>query len=411
MEGVHLRGGPVSRGGLRWSGRPQDFRSEVLGLMKTQRVKNTLIIPDGSKGGFIVRSLPSDKKEIAACVENAYRSYIRALLSVTDNRIDEEIVHPGKVISYDGEDPYLVVAADKGTATFSDTANEIAEDFGFWLGDAFASGGSNGYDHKLYGITAKGAWESVRRHFNDIGHNVDEEPFTVVGIGDMSGDVFGNGMLLSRKICLVAAFNHQHIFVDPNPDTEVSFKERDRLFKLSTSTWEDYRREHISEGGGVFGRFDKEIFISPQMRAALSIPDQAQNVVSGEQLISLILKAECDLLWNGGIGTYVKDTNESHADVEDGNNDSVRVDADELRFKVVGEGGNLGLTQKARIQYAKLGGLINTDAIDNSGGVDLSDHEVNLKILFSSAIRKGKLDFEERNRILKNLQMKWLNAF
>ncbi|MCB0353383.1 MAG: NAD-glutamate dehydrogenase [Bdellovibrionales bacterium] len=401
FEGIHLRSGPIARGGLRWSDRMQDFRSEVLGLMKTQAVKNALIVPAGAKGGFIVKRLPPDRASQLPIVEEAYRNFIRCLLSVTDNRVDERILSPEDVVCHDGPDPYFVVAADKGTATFSDLANKIAvNDFQFWLGDAFASGGSNGYDHKLYGITAKGAWESVKRHFNNIGLDYIDGTFSAVGIGDMSGDVFGNGLLLSDRVKLLAAFNHKHIFLDPSPDPKSSFEERSRLFSLPGSQWSDYSADVISPGGGVFGRFDKEIPLTPETRTALRIPESAPSLLDGETLISHILKAECDLLWNGGIGTYVKSRRESNADVNDGTNDNVRVNADELRAKVIGEGGNLGFTQKARIDFARRGGHLNTDAIDNSGGVDLSDHEVNLKILFSQAIRKGHLTFDERNKIL-----------
>lgn len=404
VEGVHLRGSRVARGGLRWSERYEDFRSEVLGLMKTQKIKNALIVPGGAKGGFLVRNMPTEPSMIGPAVENAYRVFIRSLLSLTDNRIGASIKHPDGLVIHDQEDPYLVVAADKGTATFSDIANKIAtEEFNFWLGDAFASGGSQGYDHKVYGITAKGAWECVKRHFNDIGFDWANQSFTAVGIGDMSGDVFGNGLLLSRNVKLVAAFNHRHIFIDPNPDPEVSYQERRRLFLMRASQWSDYKKELISKGGGVYGRYDKEIVISAAARKVLGIPDSAPNTVNGEQFINFILKAPADLLWNGGIGTYVKAQDESHAEVHDGTNDRVRVNANELRAKVVAEGGNLGFTQKARIEFSQRGGRVNTDAIDNSGGVDLSDHEVNLKILFSGLMRDGKISLEERNQLLKEM--------
>ncbi len=404
VEGVHLRGSRVARGGLRWSDRYEDFRSEVLGLMKTQKIKNALIVPGGAKGGFVVKNLPTEPSQIAPAVEGAYRVFIRSLLSVTDNRVGAGIKHPEGQVIYDADDPYLVVAADKGTATFSDIANRIAtEEYNFWLGDAFASGGSQGYDHKIYGITAKGAWECVKRHFNDIGFDHTNQPFTAIGIGDMAGDVFGNGLLLSRNYKLVAAFNHRHVFLDPTPEPEESYQERRRLFLLKGSQWSDYRKELISAGGGVFGRFDKEITLSAAVRKALAVPENTPATVNGEQLINLILRAQVDLLWNGGIGTYVKSQEESHADVNDGTNDRVRVNANELRAKVVAEGGNLGFTQRARIEFAQRGGRINTDAIDNSGGVDLSDHEVNLKILFSGLMREGKLGIAERNSILKEM--------
>ncbi|RMG44289.1 MAG: hypothetical protein D6719_02145 [Candidatus Dadabacteria bacterium] len=404
IEAIHLRGARIARGGLRWSDRKEDYRREILGLMKTQKIKNSLIVPNGAKGGFIIRELPLDQSAVKATVEAGYREFIRALLSVTDNLIGEKVVHPEGCIIYDSDDPYLVVAADKGTATFSDIANEIAvKEFNFWLGDAFASGGSEGYDHKLYGITARGAWESVLRHFKDIGLDYENKPFTVIGIGDMSGDVFGNGMLLSNNIKLLAAFNHKHIFVDPSPDPHSSFIERKRLFETPGSQWTDYNRKLISPGGGVFGRFDKEIQITPEMRSALSMPENVPDIVNGEELISHILRAECDLLWNGGIGTYVKASSESNPDVNDGTNDAVRVNASELRARVVGEGGNLGFTQLARIEYARSGGRINTDAIDNSGGVDLSDHEVNLKILFARLIEGGKITLEQRNKYLREM--------
>jgi glutamate dehydrogenase len=404
VEGVHLRGSRVARGGLRWSERPDDFRSEVLGLVKTQKVKNVVIVPGGAKGGFIVKKMPADPKLAPAAVENAYREFVRALLTLTDNRVGDVIVAPPGMVIYDEPDPYLVVAADKGTAKFSDVANKLAqEEFNFWLGDAFASGGSNGYDHKLYAITAKGAWECVQRHFRDIGLDYVTQPFTVVGIGDMSGDVFGNGMILSDKMKVLAAFDHRHIFIDPNPDPARSFAERRRMFDLPGSQWTDYDATIVSVGGGIYGRFDKEITLSAAARTALGIGPEHPAVMNGEQIIHLILKAPVDLLWNGGIGTYVKSQLESHADVSDGTNDRVRVNAEELRARVIGEGGNLGFTQKARIEFAMCGGRCNTDAIDNSGGVDMSDHEVNLKILCADLIRQRKLTLEERNRLLKSM--------
>ncbi len=404
VEGIHLRSSMVARGGLRWSDRKDDYRTEVLGLMKTQKTKNVVIVPSGAKGGFIAKNLPEDPSKARAGVEAAYKEFIRALLSVTDNYKEGKIVHPENLVVYDGEDPYFVVAADKGTATFSDFANKVAvEEYSFWLGDAFASGGSNGYDHKVYAITARGAWECAKRHFKEAGINFEKEPFTVVGIGDMSGDVFGNGLLMSNKMKLIAAFDHRSIFIDPSPDPESSFAERKRLFELKGSKWEDYSKNLISKGGGVWKRLDKEIQVSSEIRAALSLPDDAPSTMNGEQLITYILKAKADLLWNGGIGTYVKSSTESNPDVNDSANDRVRVNGNELRVRVVAEGGNLGFTQKARCEYAQLGGRINTDAIDNSGGVDLSDHEVNLKILFAKLIREGKLTLEKRNQLLKEM--------
>jgi glutamate dehydrogenase len=405
VEGVHLRGGLVARGGIRWSDRVDDFRSEVLGLMKTQKIKNAVIVPNGAKGGFILRQPPKEQEQIGKAVQEAYKQYIRALLSVVDNIIENQVTRPDSLIIYDGDDPYFVVAADKGTATFSDTANKIAvEEFNFWLGDAFASGGSKGYDHKKYAITAKGAWQCVNRHFDDLAIDIDHYSFTVVGIGDMSGDVFGNGMLLSKQIKLIGAFNHKHIFLDPDPDPSVSFTERQRLFQLPRSQWTDYKSELISKGGGVFERFAKEIKLTSEIRESLSIPSDIPDIVSGEVLISCILKAKVDLLWNGGIGTYVKSSRETHAEVNDGTNDRVRINSTELRAKVVAEGGNLGFTQLARIEFAQRGGKINTDAIDNSAGVDLSDHEVNLKILFAKLIKDGKLNTQERDKLLVEIE-------
>src|SRR6056297_2086212 len=399
VEGVHLRGGKVARGGLRWSDRREDFRTEVLGLMKAQTVKNTMIVPVGAKGGFFVKNLPDtdDRDEIMAEVVYCYRSFINGLLDITDNLDGDAIRVPEGVVRHDEDDPYLVVAADKGTATFSDIANAISVEHGFWLGDAFASGGSNGYDHKKMGITAKGAWESVKRHFRELGLDTQSEPFDVVGIGDMSGDVFGNGMLLSRHIRLKAAFNHMHIFIDPNPDPETGFAERQRLFGLGRSSWSDYDKRLISEGGGVFSRQSKSIVIPEKVRAWLGTEEEE---LSPQALIRAILQAEYDLLWNGGIGTYVKSAGESHSDVGDLANNPVRVDGRELRCRVVGEGGNLGLTQKGRIEYAMNGGRINTDFIDNSAGVDCSDHEVNIKILLDQAVVSGRVDRAHRNRLL-----------
>jgi glutamate dehydrogenase len=404
IEGTHLRSARVARGGIRWSERLDDYRSEVLGLMKTQKVKNVIIVPSGAKGGFIMKAPPKEGESLSTAVENSYREYISALLSLADNNVQGTIVHPDKCVIYDEPDPYFVVAADKGTATFSDVANSIArEGYNFWLGDAFASGGSAGYDHKKYGITARGGWECVCRHFRDLGVDYENRPFTVVGIGDMSGDVFGNGLLLSRKMALIGAFNHKHVFVDPSPEPESSYDERQRLFNLPRSQWSDYAPSLISKGGGVFNRLDKEISLTPEMRSALSIPEEVPNVVDGETLVALVLQAKVDLLWNGGIGTYVKGKAESHSEVNDGANDRVRINAEQLRVRVVGEGGNLGFTQKARVEFSLKGGRINTDAIDNSGGVDLSDHEVNLKLLLAPLVQEGAMTTPERNLLLKEI--------
>jgi glutamate dehydrogenase len=404
VEGIHLRSAKVSRGGIRWSDRRDDYRTEVLGLMKTQKIKNSLIVPQGAKGGFIVKAAADDPRSLREQGELSYSNYIRALLSITDNLNKNQVVRPKDVLAYEGDDPYFVVAADKGTATFSDMANKIAiEEFHFWLGDAFASGGSKGYDHKLYGITARGAWECVKHHFLALGRDPLKEPFTAIGIGDMSGDVFGNGMIYSKEMRLIAAFDHHSIFVDPSPNNINSFGERQRLFKLKGSSWNDYTTELISKGGGIFHRSEKEIALSPEIRQALEIPEAIPNTVSGEQLITLILKAPVDLLWNGGIGSYVKGSSESHADVNDSSNDGVRINGAELRAKIVAEGGNLGFTQQARCEYSLHGGKINTDAIDNSGGVDLSDHEVNIKILFSTLVESGKLDEKKRIKSLKTI--------
>lgn len=400
VEGIHLRMGPVARGGLRWSDRKEDFRTEVLGLMKAQNVKNTMIVPVGAKGGFVVKKLlQGDREAMMKEGVHCYKSFINGLLDITDNMIDGKLVPPENVVRHDQDDTYLVVAADKGTATFSDTANAIAKQHQFWLGDAFASGGSNGYDHKGMGITAKGAWESVKRHFREMGTDTQNESFSVVGIGDMAGDVFGNGMLLSEHIQLKAAFNHLHIFLDPNPDTAKSFTERQRLFVLPRSSWEDYDKKLISKGGGVFPRTAKSIPLSEPVREWLGIEDEQ---LTPQQLIHELLKAPCDLLWNGGIGTYVKASSESHADVGDRVNNAVRVDANQLQCKVVGEGGNLGLTQLGRMEYAMRGGRINTDFIDNSAGVDCSDHEVNIKILLELACEQG-MTMPERNQLLSDM--------
>ncbi len=405
VEGVHLRFGPVARGGLRWSDRREDFRTEVLGLVKAQMVKNAVIVPTGSKGGFYAKQLPDPATDREGWLEEgkaAYRTFISGLLDVTDNRVAGEIVPPERVVRHDGDDPYLVVAADKGTATFSDLANGVAQSYGFWLDDAFASGGSVGYDHKAMGITARGAWESVKRHFREMGVDTQSEEFTVVGVGDMSGDVFGNGMLLSEHIRLVAAFDHRHVFVDPTPDAAASYAERRRLFDLPRSSWDDYDRSLLSEGGGVFPRTLKSVTITPEMREALGIPAGVRTMTPAE-LIHAILLAPADLLWNGGIGTYVKASTEEHLDIGDRANDGIRVDGRELRVKVVGEGGNLGLSQLGRIEAAFHGVRVNTDAIDNSAGVDTSDHEVNIKILLGEVVRAGDLTLEDRNELLASM--------
>ncbi len=396
MEGVHLRMGYVARGGIRWSDRREDFRTEILGLMKAQQVKNTVIVPVGAKGGFVVRRLPAGRDAQQAEVIACYQTLIRGLLDLTDNIVDDKVVPPAGVVRHDRDDAYLVVAADKGTATFSDIANAIAEEYGFWLGDAFASGGSAGYDHKKMAITARGAWECVKRHFREIGVDIQARDFTVVGIGDMAGDVFGNGMLQSPHIRLVAAFNHMHIFIDPQPDAARSFRERGRLFKMPRSSWEDYSRAAISKGGGVFPRSAKTLTLSREAQSLLELPAQ----VPPNEVIKAILKAHVDLFWNGGIGTYVKSTFESHADVGDRSNDAVRIDARELNCKVVGEGGNLGLSQLGRIEFARRGGRLNTDFIDNSAGVNCSDVEVNLKILLNGAVRAGEITRTGRDRLL-----------
>ncbi len=407
IEGVHLRFGPVARGGLRWSDRRDDFRTEVLGLVKAQQVKNAVIVPVGSKGGFFPKHLSGivraggDRDAQQAEAIRAYRTFLSGLLDITDNiAADGTVVHPAHVIAFEGDDPYLVVAADKGTATFSDIANGVSADYGFWLGDAFASGGSVGYDHKAMGITARGAWEAVKRHFRELGKDIQTEPFSVVGVGDMSGDVFGNGLLLSKASRLVAAFDHRDIFIDPTPDPASSWDERNRLFQLPRSSWQDYDKAKISAGGGVFSRSTKSIALTPEIRAALDIADEALDPVS---LIRAILKAPTELLYLGGIGTYVKSAAETDAQVGDKGTDALRVNADELRVRVVGEGANLGFTQAGRIAFAAAGGRMNTDAIDNSAGVDTSDHEVNIKILIGSAITNGVLPLEERVPLLASM--------
>ncbi|HEX2772881.1 MAG TPA: NAD-glutamate dehydrogenase, partial [Micromonosporaceae bacterium] len=398
FEGVHLRFGPVARGGLRWSDRREDFRTEVLGLVKAQMVKNAVIVPVGAKGGFVLKQKPGDRDEAVEC----YKLFISALLDVTDNIEGNRIVPPPNVIRHDSDDPYLVVAADKGTATFSDIANAISTAYGFWLGDAFASGGSAGYDHKKMGITARGAWESVKWHFRDLGVDTQTQDFTVVGVGDMSGDVFGNGVLLSEHIRLVAAFDHRHIFLDPSPDAAVSYAERRRLFELPRSSWADYNTELISEGGGVYPRTAKSIPISRQVRAALGL-DEDVDAMSPPELMRAILTGPVDLLWNGGIGTYVKASSESNAEVGDKSNDAIRVNGKHLRCKVVGEGGNLGFTQLGRVEFALTGGHIYTDFIDNSAGVDCSDHEVNIKILLGGAVADGELSQPARDELLAEM--------
>ncbi|MUL83545.1 NAD-glutamate dehydrogenase [Mycobacterium sp. CBMA247] len=409
VEGVHLRFGFVARGGLRWSDRREDFRTEILGLVKAQAVKNAVIVPVGAKGGFVVKRPPEltgdatvDREATRAEGVACYQLFISGLLDVTDNvdKVTGAVITPPEVVRRDGEDAYLVVAADKGTATFSDIANEVAKSYGFWLGDAFASGGSIGYDHKAMGITAKGAWESVKRHFREMGVDTQSQDFTVVGVGDMSGDVFGNGMLLSKHIRLIAAFDHRHIFVDPDPDPSVSWVERQRLFELPRSSWEDYDTALISEGGGVYSRQQKSIPISAQVRAALGIDDDIEELTP-PALMKAILKAPVDLLWNGGIGTYVKA--ETEADVGDRANDQIRVCGNEVRAKVIGEGGNLGVTSLGRVEFDLAGGRINTDALDNSAGVDCSDHEVNIKILIDSLVTAGKVSPEERTGLLLSM--------
>ena len=405
FEGVHLRFGAVARGGLRWSDRRDDVRTEVLGLVKAQMVKNAVIVPTGAKGGFVGKRLPDPAVDRAAWLAEGiacYRGFISGLLDVTDDLVDGRVVPPEQVVRRDGDDTYLVVAADKGTATFSDLANEIALERGFWLGDAFASGGSAGYDHKAMGITARGAWESVKRHFRELGVDTQTEPVTVVGIGDMSGDVFGNGMLLSQSLRLVAAFDHRHVFLDPDPDPVVSYEERRRLFELPRSSWADYDPALLSPGGGVHPRSAKSVPVTPQVRARLGLADDVV-ALTPQELIRAVLLAPVDLLWNGGIGTYVKATSETHAQVGDKANDAIRVDGRTLRARVVGEGGNLGLTQLGRIEYALSGGRLNTDAIDNSAGVDTSDHEVNFKVLLQQAVREGALSPADRDALLAEL--------
>ncbi|HET6941265.1 MAG TPA: NAD-glutamate dehydrogenase domain-containing protein, partial [Sphingomicrobium sp.] len=402
VEGVHLRGGPVARGGLRWSDRRDDFRTEILGLMKAQVVKNAVIVPTGAKGGFYPKQLPPASNRDAWFAEGteSYRIFIRSLLSVTDNILEDKVAHPEGVVIHDGDDPYFVVAADKGTATFSDVANAIALDRNFWLGDAFASGGSHGYDHKAMGITARGAWVSVQRHFLEMGIDVQTDPITVAGVGDMSGDVFGNGMLLSKAIKLVAAFDHRHIFIDPQPDPATSWEERNRMFNLPRSSWDDYDRSKLSKGGGIYPRTQKSIELSSAARQVLGIDP---SITDPAGIMNAILKAPVDLLWFGGIGTYVKSSLQSNVDVGDPANDSIRADGIEVRARAIGEGANLGITQAGRIEFSDKGGRINTDFIDNSAGVDCSDKEVNIKIPLNREMREGRLAFEKRNTLLAKM--------
>jgi len=402
VEGVHLRGGKVARGGLRWSDRLEDYRTEVLGLVKAQQVKNAVIVPTGAKGGFVAKQASMAAGRDAWLQEGiaSYMLYIQALLDITDNLIEGEIVAPIDVVRRDGDDPYLVVAADKGTATFSDIANEISAANNFWLGDAFASGGGNGYDHKGMGITARGAWVAVQRHFREIGIDIQQQDFSVVGIGDMGGDVFGNGMLLSEHIQLVAAFNHLHIFIDPNPDSATTFVERKRLFETPRSTWNDFDRALMSEGSAIYSRSAKSLKLTPQIKQRFAIE---RDEVTPTELLNAILKSPVDLIWNGGIGTYVKASSENNAEVGDRANDGLRVDGRDLRCKVFGEGGNLGMTQRGRVEFCLKGGLCNTDFIDNAAGVDCSDHEVNIKILLNQQVLTGQLSLEERNQFLESM--------
>ena len=402
LEAVHLRGGPIARGGIRWSDRPTDFRTEVLGLVKAQQVKNAVIVPTGSKGGFVPQNMPigGTREDIQAVGISAYKTFISTLISITDNIRDGVIVPPANTVRWDGDDPYLVVAADKGTATFSDIANEISQAHGFWLDDAFASGGSAGYDHKKMGITARGGWETVKRHFREMDHDIQHEPFTAVGVGDMSGDVFGNGMLLSKQTRLVAAFDHRDIFIDPNPDPTTSWEERKRLFDMGRSSWENYDQSKLSHGGGVFSRASKSIALTPEIKSALAVD---ADTMTPNELMTAILKAPVDLLWFGGIGTYVSAREETDLEVGDRANDAIRIKATDLKVKVVGEGANLGMTQRARIAYALKGGRVNTDAIDNSAGVNSSDLEVNIKIALGAAMQSDRITRDERNAILESM--------
>ena len=402
VEGLHLRFGKVARGGLRWSDRPQDFRTEVLGLVKAQQVKNAVIVPVGSKGGFVAKQLPSEGGRDAFMAEGiaTYKLFVSSLLDVTDNIEGPTIVPPENVTRHDEDDPYLVVAADKGTATFSDIANEISLGHHFWLGDAFASGGSAGYDHKKMAITARGGWEAVKRHFREMNRDIQTEPFTAVGVGDMSGDVFGNGMLLSKATKLIAAFDHRDIFIDPNPDPAKSWTERKRVFDLGRSSWKDYDEKLISKGGGIFSRQEKAIHLSPEAQKAIGLEKAS---ATPQEIMRAILMAEADLLWFGGIGTYIRASTETNADADDRANDSIRITPQDLRIKVIGEGANLGVTQRARIEFHQLGGRCNSDAIDNSAGVNSSDMEVNIKIALGAAVRTGKLDTPQRNKLLASM--------
>lgn len=402
VDAVHLRFGKIARGGIRWSDRKEDFRTEILGLVKAQQVKNVVIVPVGSKGGFYPKQPPENATK-AELVENAIKCYkilIRGLLDITDNIVDGKVVHPANTMIYDGEDPYLVVAADKGTADFSDIANALSAEYGFWLGDAFASGGSAGFSHKGMAITARGSWESVKRHFNEMGRDCMTEEFTAAGVGSMAGDVYGNAMLLSPKMKLIAAFNSSHIFIDPNPDIEKSFAERKRLFDKEAG-WAEYNPELISQGGGVYSRREKSVTVSDEARAALGLNKATMTPV---ELMQGILSAPVDLLYFGGIGTYVKASDETQMDAKDAANAACRIDATQLRAKVVAEGANLALTQRGRVEYALNGGRLNTDAVDNSAGVDCSDHEVNIKIMLNAAVRAGKLTIEERNKLLNSIK-------
>ncbi|HHS82262.1 MAG TPA: NAD-glutamate dehydrogenase, partial [Devosia sp.] len=402
FEGIHLRGGPIARGGLRWSDRPEDFRTEVLGLVKAQMTKNAVIVPVGSKGGFVPKRMPPNPDRETFINEGiaCYKTFIGALLDLTDNLDGDKVLPPPNVVRHDGDDPYLVVAADKGTATFSDIANAISQSYDFWLGDAFASGGSAGYDHKKMGITARGAWEAVKRHFRELDRDIQTSPISVVGVGDMSGDVFGNGMLLSREIRLIAAFDHRDIFIDPNPDPKTSYAERKRIFDLPRSSWQDYDTKLLSPGGGIYSRSSKSISLSEQARKALNFD---QKTCTPNELMTAILKAETDLLWFGGIGTYVRASTESNADADDKANDAIRITAAEVGARAIGEGANLGITQLARIEFARKGGMIDTDAIDNSAGVNSSDLEVNIKIALGTLVREGTMDLDSRNEFLAEM--------
>ena len=403
IEGVHLRYGKIARGGLRWSDRFEDFRTEILGLVKAQQVKNVVIVPVGSKGGFVVKQSPANgtREEVQAEGISCYKTFISALLDLTDNIKSGKIVYPENVVRRDeDDDPYLVVAADKGTATFSDIANSVSQKYGFWLDDAFASGGSVGYDHKEMGITARGAWESVKRHFREIGKDIQKEDFTVVGVGDMAGDVFGNGMLLSEHIRLRAAFNHMHIFIDPNPDAATTFKERKRMFELPRSTWEDFNPKLLSKGATIFSRNEKTLTLTPEIKELFNIKS---DKITPNELIKVILRSETELLWFGGIGTYIKASSQRDTDVGDHANDALRINAIEIGAKVIGEGANLGMTQLARIEYGSNNGRCYTDAVDNSAGVDCSDHEVNIKILLNEMVANGKMKLEDRNNLLASM--------